>query len=86
MGMDEQGGATLSDLGPSRVEVYEITGWQRGGTTFNSRLGGRPPSRADRWEFVGILADETLRKRYVNRSVAKYFKRGMANPIAYVNL
>ncbi len=56
-------------------EVYEITQWLPAGSTFNLRdpHGVRSPSR---WEFVGRLAPEHVRRRYVNRDVSAYFKRG----------
>jgi hypothetical protein len=67
-------------------EVYEICGWLDGGATFNNRTGGRPALRRGRWEFVGAVADEKIRKRYVNRYVGHYFKRGQQSPIKYVNV
>ena len=30
-------------------------------------------------------SDEEIRKKYINKSVAHFFKRGSANPIIYVN-
>ena len=67
-------------------EVYEITDWLPGGSTFNSRTDGRRAMRDGRWEFVGVIADEKIRKRYVNRYVGHHFKPGAQNPISYVNL
>ena len=66
-------------------EVYEISKWLPAGSTFNFRdpRGVRAP---DRWEFVGRLAPERLRQRYINRDVSGYFKQGAQNPIAYVRL
>src|SRR5882672_4924940 len=66
-------------------EVYEITQWFQAGSTFNSRdpHGVRSP---DRWEFVGRLAPEGVRRRYINRDVSSYFKRGNQNPISYVKI
>ena len=66
-------------------EVYEITTWLRSGSTFNSRFP-RGDKRRDRWEFVGRLADDAIRRRYIDRFVGDQFKRGAQNPIAYVNL
>lgn len=45
-------------------EIYEIAGWFRAGQTFSSRedrLGV-----IGRWEFVGRVAPERLRRRYIN--------------------
>jgi len=67
-------------------EVYRITGWHRGGTTFNSRYDGRRQRRPGRWEFVGTLAEERIRRRYVDRYVGYLFTRGAQNPITYANV
>lgn len=66
-------------------EVYEITQWLPAGSTFNSR-DPRGVSSPKRWEFVGRLAPEGLRRHYVNRDVRRYFKRGNQNPISYVGI
>ncbi len=66
-------------------EVYEIAEWLKSGTTFNSRFP-RGDRKRDRMEFIGRLADERLRRRYVDRYVGKYFRNGAQNPIAYVNV
>jgi hypothetical protein len=66
------------------LEVYAIDGWQPGGTApYATR-----PQRMDpegRWEFVGEVAPEWVRGKYVGRSVKAYLKRGNQNPILYVN-
>ncbi|WP_145444368.1 hypothetical protein [Mucisphaera calidilacus] len=64
-------------------EVYRITAWLPSGTTFKT---GRHQGdlRIDRWEFVGVVAEDTLRKKYLDRSVAHYFKKSSQNPILYV--
>ncbi len=67
-------------------EVYRITGWFRGGTTFNVRRGGAYSEDFERWEFVGTLADDAIRKRYVQKYVGHLFPPGAQNPIAYLNL
>ena len=64
-------------------EVYQIEGWFEAGSTFNGRFeGGRAPRRARRWEFVGTIADERIRRRYVNRYVGHLFSPGAQNPIS----
>jgi hypothetical protein len=67
-------------------EVYSIATWVRAGTTFrvDDPSAGREKSR-DRWEFVGRVADEKIRKKYLGRSVQQHFPKGAANPIRYVN-
>jgi hypothetical protein len=66
-------------------EVYQITEWLPGGSTFNWR-NPRGVRVLDRWEFVGHLAPERLRRRYINRDVSRYFTRGAQNPISYVRV
>jgi hypothetical protein len=66
-------------------EVYEIKQWLPSGSTFNYRFP-RGDRRRDRWEFVGRLAEEKTRHRYLDRFVGRYFPRGAQNPIAYVNI
>lgn len=66
-------------------EVYEIAAWFSAGTTFSTRnpAGVRD---AERCEFVGRVAGEPIRRRYLNRSVAHYFKQGNQSPVVYVNV
>jgi hypothetical protein len=65
-------------------EVYEVTAWLPSGSTFNTRFP-RGDGRRDRWEFVGRIADDRIRRRYVDRSVGHLFPPGAQNPIAYLN-
>jgi hypothetical protein len=67
-------------------EVYRITQWLPAGSTFNSRWSGKAFRRDGRWEFVGVLASEKVRLRYVNKYVGHLFTQGAQNPISYVNL
>jgi hypothetical protein len=67
-------------------EVYAIAGWLPGGTTFNCRSEGQRRRRPGRWEFVGTIAEDATRRRYLNAFVGHLFKRGNANPIMYVNV
>lgn len=68
-------------------EVYVITEWLPGGSTFNSRGNGKAAeARRGRWEFVGTLASDELRRRYINHYVGHLFTKGAQNPIAYVNV
>ncbi len=67
-------------------EVYEISGWLRGGSTMRcTDASERREFDRPRWEFVGRLAPDDLRKKYIGRSVAKYIPKGAQNPILYVN-
>ncbi len=49
-------------------EVYEIEKWQPNG---------------DRWEFVGKVAADKIRDKYLNQSLENYIKKGGQNPIRY---
>lgn len=65
-------------------EVYRISQWLPAGSTFvNSKPSGN--RHRDRWEFVGVVADENIRKKYLNRDVTEHFKHGSQNPVCYVN-
>lgn len=68
-------------------EVYRIVGWFPGWSTLRSagRNAEHKQSKV-RWEFVGCLADEEMRKYYIGRSAIRYFKPGAQNPIKYVNI
>lgn len=52
-------------------EVYEIESW-------NMNI-----DRNDRWEFIGKIADENIREKYLNQSLDNYIKKGSQNPIKY---
>lgn len=67
-------------------EVYEVSGWVPGGWSIRGDdLKGRRDRLKGRWEFVGVVAEDEVRKRYVAKSVAKYFKKGAQNPLMYLN-
>lgn len=67
-------------------EVYKITKWLPGGSTFNARWPHESLVELDRWEFVGVIAEEKIRQRYINRYVGHLFTQGNQNPITYVNI
>jgi hypothetical protein len=65
------------------LEVFEIDHWQPANT---AAYGTRP--RADdprRWEFIGRVAGDPVRSKYLRKSVKHYFAHGNQNPIHYVN-
>lgn len=65
-------------------EVYQISQWLPAGSTFvKDKPGGN--RHGERWEFVGIVADDQMRKKYLNRDVTEYFNKGSQNPVSYVN-
>jgi len=67
-------------------EVYRITKWLPGGTTFAAQNRGRKAKRPGRWEFVGTLAEDSLRQRYVNSYVGHLFPKGAQTPFLYLNM
>ena len=66
-------------------EVYEIAQWFEAGTTLSSRPA-ETLERSGRREFVGRLAPEHMRRKYIDRDVSAYLPRGSRNPIRYVNV
>jgi len=67
-------------------DVYEITGWVPGGSTFATQNQGKRKQRPSRWEFVGTLADIGIRQRYINSYVGHLFPKGAQNPVLYINI
>ena len=66
------------------LEVYKINSWHRGGTTpYKTRDDVNLQSR---WEFLGELADNNIRNKYVDKDISHYFRQGNANPIKYANI
>jgi len=64
-------------------EVYKIASWFPNNTTLNSRKTPSEDLKDDRWEFVGQIADDSIRKLYRYNDVSDYM--GPRNPINYVN-
>lgn len=67
-------------------EVYRPDRWEPAGSTpyqFRSQQAMRRPGR---WEFVGAIAEDEIRERYIGMSLASMFLPGAANPIMYVNM
>lgn len=60
-------------------EVFEIGQWRKASPREGEAWKG------DRWEFVGKIADESVRSKYLGCPAKSYFTRGARNPITYVN-
>ena len=63
------------------VEVYKIDHWM---PALEAKFTARkvdPKKAAERIAFVGNVAEEQVRKRYIGKSVANLFKYGDANPV-----
>ena len=70
------------------MEVYQITAWLPAFSTMNSRnidtdIMERNIARG-RKEFVGIIAPDEIREKYVGGIVSDLFAPGNSNPIMYV--
>jgi len=58
----------LSEYEGIIIEVYKINEWYE---------------IDDRWGFNGVIAESSVRNKYINKSIALSKKRGSANPIRY---
>mgnify|MGYP001080768273 CR=1 FL=1 len=69
-------------------EVYEIADWSRAGTTeyFTRDQEELSKSKEKRWEFVGKVASETIRNKYLGGSVGHLFRKGQQSPITSVKI
>lgn len=65
-------------------EVYKVEGWFRAGSTLNTR--GALDYERNRWEFIGQIAEEIIRSKYIRKSVEHYLPSSAQNPIRYVNI
>ena len=64
-------------------EIYEIVSWYKGGSTFTTRVVGE--NHKERSEFIGKIADEKIRKKYLYKDVSHYNAKNQ-NPICYLNI
>lgn len=64
-------------------EVYTIRSWHPAGSTPYSTRDLADVRVLGRWEFTGQVAPNSVRDRYFNRSVARYFVRGQQSPVVY---
>lgn len=71
------------------IEVYQIKKWVPAGVSMNrdNRLIDRNPGEriSNRYEFIGEVANQEIREKYLNKSLKHLFKKGNSNPIMYVN-
>jgi hypothetical protein len=67
-------------------EVYQPEFWRPAGTEgYDTRPSLTPEDIKGRVEFVGKLAPDDVRKRYINNSVRHLIGPGAQNPCKYVN-
>ncbi|XHC24411.1 hypothetical protein ABWH91_08885 [Phycisphaerales bacterium ac7] len=68
-------------------EVYRVGAWLPAGATMRAKdeaTDGRSPERDGRWEFVGEVAEEPVRRLYLGKLISAYFPKGNQNPVKYV--
>lgn len=63
-------------------EVYKIEEWLPAGSVPRPTLPDAEVPEG-RYEFVGEVAEEEIRDRYIGKSMANLYKKGEANPIKY---
>jgi len=63
------------------VEVYKIDHWMPASETKFTARKVDSKKAAERIAFVGSVAEESVRKRYIGKSVANLYKYGDANPV-----
>lgn len=63
------------------IEVYKIDKWLPATEVVFKTRKCDPKKCAKRIAFVGCVAENSIRKRYIGKSVAKLYKYGEANPV-----
>jgi hypothetical protein len=66
-------------------EVYRVEAWFKAGTTFTTR-DTSDRDLSGRWEFVGRVAENGVRRKYLYGDVSAEFPAGAQNPVKYVNV
>lgn len=66
------------------LEAYEIAAWLPAGSDMCADRSVSQAESAHRMEFVGRVADQCIRDRYVGKGVSGLYAPGSANPIRYV--
>ena len=65
-------------------EVYQIDEWLPAGNEVWETIPYNETVDAGRIVFKGRIADEEIRKKYLDHSVAGFFKRGDAGPVKLI--
>lgn len=66
------------------LEVYEITEWLPAFSTMMYQRVDNPEELKNRYEFIGKLAPEDVRRKYKDKSVSKIYSKGEQYPIRYI--
>lgn len=65
------------------LEVFEVAGWFPAGTTINSKIFPDDKMKGKR-EFVGKVAPDKIRSKYIGKTIIEELKPGDRNPIRYI--
>ena len=63
-------------------EVYKVDDWLPAGSIPRISLPDEVAPR-DRFEFVGDVAEPSIREKYIDKSLANLYRNGEANPVKY---
>jgi len=66
------------------LEVYEVAGWLPAFSTMTYQRIENKEELKNRYEFVGKIAPDNVRRKYKDKSVANIFTKGEQNPIRYI--
>ena len=68
------------------IEVFKIVQWLPAHSTLKNvtTLEPRPDKDVGRYEFVGNIAPNVIREKYVGKMVTDLFPQGNQNPIKYI--
>ncbi len=68
------------------VEVFSIHDWVEAGTTEYTWRKFTESEKENRFEFVGEIAEDQIRNKYLGKNIRDYFPLGAQNPIRYINI
>jgi hypothetical protein len=68
------------------VETFLIHDWVQAGTTEYISREFTESEKENRYEFVGVIAEDQIRIKYLGKNIRDYFPLGAQNPIRYVNI
>lgn len=63
-------------------EVYKIEKWLPAGSVPRPTLPNAEVPEG-RYEFIGNIAEDNIRNKYIGKSMANLYRKGEANPIKY---
>lgn len=69
------------------MEVYSIACWLEAGTSYSccyESTDKLDEKLQKRYEFIGNIAPDNIRDKYINKNVSDLFKAGSQNPIMYI--